>query len=114
MKGTLQQQLKLTPLKMMLYQLLEESKPHRDAMNQILRTMEINACNIDSFMTWINNIRIGSKHVISFHDHEMKTTPNTNGLDSPIHIIAEVNGTLFKRILIDGGLEINIISLSAF
>lgn len=52
--------------------------------------------------------------IISFYDHERQQNKGPQGLDPHLHVIGKVNGKIVKRILIDEGLDVNIISTSAY
>lgn len=53
MKGVLQQQLKISQVKLFLLNLLQQSKDHRDAMNQILQRIELEINDPKSFVTFV-------------------------------------------------------------
>jgi len=56
-KGALQQQLKLSQVKLSLFDLLQQSKDHRDAMNHILQKLELDINDPESFATLLGNIK---------------------------------------------------------
>jgi len=113
-KGALQQQLKSSKVKLSLFDLLQQSKDHRDAMNNILQKLELDVNDPESFATLVSNIKQIQKPAITFYDHEIKHWKNSSELDPPLHIVAGVDGKMFKRVLVDEGSTINIISTAAF
>jgi len=113
-KGVLQQQLKSSQVKLSLFNLLQQSKDHRDAMNHILQKLELDINDPKSFTTLVGNIKQIQRPVITFYDHEIKHLKNSSQIDPPLHIVANVDGKMFKQILIDEGSTINIISTIAF
>lgn len=62
----------------------------------------------------MGNIKINKKPTINFYDYEIKYLDGMQESDPPLHIIAEVDGKILKRILFDGGSTINIISIMAY
>lgn len=113
-KGSLQNQLKISQVKQSLLDLLQHSKDHRDAMNPILQWIELDINDPKSFVNFVGNIKMLQKPSITFNDHEVKHWKEPWGLDPLLHIIANIDGKIFKRILIDEGFAINIISTMAF
>ena len=113
-KGALQQQLKSSQVKLSLFDLLQQSKDHRDVMNHILQKLELDVNDPESFATLVSNIKQIQKPTITFYDHEIKHWKNSSGFDPPLHIVAGVDRKMFKRVLIDEGYAINIISTTTF
>lgn len=74
--------------------------------------MDIN--DPERFIYFVGNIKIIQKLTIIFYDHEAKHSNETHGQDPPLHIMAKVDGKAFKRILIDEGSIINMISTIAY
>jgi len=99
---------------MSLFELLQQSKTYRDAMNQILKEIKIDVSDPKSFISFIENIKTGQKTIISFYDYEIKPNNGPQGLDPPLHIIYKIYSKVFKRILIDEGSDINIMSISTY
>ena len=56
-KEALQQQLKLLEVKLSLFDLLQQSKDHWDAMNHILQKLELDINDLERFSTLIVNIK---------------------------------------------------------
>lgn len=56
-KGALQQQLKLLQVKLSLFDLLQQSKDHQDVMNHILKKIEVDINDPESFATLVGNIK---------------------------------------------------------
>lgn len=52
LKGSLQQQLNNSQVKLSLFDLLQQSKDHRDAMNQLLQIIELDINDPKSFTTF--------------------------------------------------------------
>lgn len=57
---------------MSLFKLLQQSKNHKDTMNKLLQSIELDINNIESFMTSMGNIKASQKLIIAFYDHEVK------------------------------------------
>ena len=83
-------------------------------MNHILQKLELDINDPESFATLVGNIKWIQKSIITFYDHEVKYGKNSSWIDPPLHIIANVDGKIFKWILIDKGSVINIISTTTF
>ena len=79
-KGALQQQLKSSQVKLSLFDLLQQSKDHRDTMNHILQKLELDINDPESFATLVRNIKQIQKPEITFYDHEIKHWKNSSGL----------------------------------
>ena len=65
-------------------------------------------------MSFVGNMKKSKKPTIFFYDHEVKQSNEICGQYPPLHIIAKVDEKAFKRILIDEGSTINIISKIAY
>lgn len=57
-----------------MFELLQQSKDHRDIMNQLLQIIEIDINNPESFATFVGNFKKIQKFIIVFYDHELKDT----------------------------------------
>ena len=113
-KGALQWQLKMSPVKMTLFELLQQSESYREAMNQILQEIQVDISNPDNFISIVESLKISQQPSITFYEQERLSNDGPGGLDPPLHIIGKVDGKLFKRILVDEGSAINIISNAAY
>jgi len=56
-KGYLQQQLKGSQVNLSLFELLQQSKDHKDVMNQLLQMIKIDINSPQSFVTFMGNIK---------------------------------------------------------
>jgi len=83
-------------------------------MNHILKKLELDVNDPESFSTLVSNIKQIQKPSITFYDHEIKHWKNSFEFDPPLHIVAGVDGKIFKGVLIDEGSAINIISTASF
>lgn len=106
----LEQQLRLTPLKFSLWDLIQNSYQHRKAFHQILCTIELDALNPNVFINFIRNMQHNVEPFIPFFQHEIMNMMSQKYKDSHFPIIAQVDGKYFKRILVDEGLAINVFS----
>lgn len=106
--------MKLSKVKLSLFDLLQQSKDHQDAMNHILQKIELDINDLERFATLVGNIKQIQKPMSTFYDHEIKHCKNSSRIDPSLHIMANVGGKMFKWILIDEGSIINIISMTAF
>lgn len=70
-------------------------------MNQLLQYIELDLNDLDSFMIFVENIKASWKPIVYFYDHEIKKSSENNNQDPPLHIIAKVDGKIFKRVLVD-------------
>jgi len=113
-KGSLQHQLRNSQVKISLFELLQQSKDHREGMNKLLQIIELDINNSESFVSFVGNIKINKKPTIFFHDHKGRKSNHLQCQDPPLHIIAKIDGKDFKRILIYEGSVINIISTIAY
>ena len=65
-------------------------------MNHIVQNIKLDINDLESFATLIGNIKWIQKPVITFYDHEIKHWRNSYGIDPPLHIVASVDGKIFK------------------
>jgi len=65
-------------------------------MNHILQKLELDVNDPESFATLVSNIKQIQKPAITFYDHEIKHWKTSSGLDPPLHIVAGVDGKMFK------------------
>jgi len=59
-------------VKIYLFELLQQSKNHRDVMNQLLQTIELDINDPESFESFVGNIKTSQKPTIVFYDHKGK------------------------------------------
>lgn len=78
-------------------------------MNQILRSIDLDINNFDSFTTYISNVHTCNQPSIIFYNYEIISYKGHLKLDPPLHIIADVDVNLFKRVLVNDSYVINII-----
>jgi len=64
---------------MSLFELLQQSKNHREAVNQLLQTVELDINDPKSSMYFVGNIKTSKKPTISFHDHEVRKLTHSQG-----------------------------------
>ena len=83
-------------------------------MNHILQNFELDINDPKSFVTLVENIKWIQKPTIKLYDHEVKHWKNSSRIDLPLHIVASVDGKMFKWILINEGSIINSIPMIAF
>ena len=101
-------------VKMTLFELLQQSKSYKEAMNQILQEIQVDISNPNNFISIVESLKISQQPSINFYEQEKLNNDGPGGLDPPLHIIGKVDEKLFKRILIDEGSTINIISNVAY
>jgi len=87
---------------------------YKDVMNQIIKEIKIDVSDPKSFISFIETIKTSIQPIISFYDYMIKPNNGPQGSDSPLHIIGKVDGKFVKRILIDEGSNINIMSILAY
>ena len=73
----------------------------------------LDASNPNAFINFIGNVQHNVEPFIPFFQHEIKNVLSHKFKDLLLHIIAYVDGNSFKRILIDGGFTISVVSLVA-
>ena len=65
-------------------------------MNHILQKLELDINDPKCFSTLVENIKQIQKLTITFYDHEVKHWKNSSKIDPPLHIVANVDGKMFK------------------
>lgn len=106
----LEQQLRLIPLKFSLWYLIQYSQQHREAFHQILCTIELDASYPKTFINFTGNVQHNVEPFIPFFHHAIRNVLSHKFKDPPLHIIAQVDGKSFKRVLINGGSIISVVS----
>lgn len=80
----------------------------------MFQIIELDISDPKIFATFVGNFKVIQKHAINFYVHEVKNSNGAQDSDPPLHIIAKVDGKIFKKNLVYGGSTINIISTTAY
>ena len=97
---------------MTIYDLLQTSKAHRDALMDVLKLIEVQAQDFEAFSNFVGHIQSCDSGAITFYEHEIIES-GLLGPHPPLFIIAFMEGQNFKRVLIDNGSSLNVISSAA-
>jgi len=57
--------------------IIQQSKDHRDAMNQLLQTIELDINDPESLVTFVGNVKVSQNPTITFYDHKIKDSNGT-------------------------------------
>lgn len=60
-------------MKLSLYELLQQSKDHKEAMNQLLRIIELDINDLKSFVSFVGSVKISQNPTIAFYDQEVRS-----------------------------------------
>jgi len=78
----------LNPIKFSLWDLIWNSHPHREALDQNLNPIELNTTNPNAFANFIGSVQENIEYFIPFYQHEIWNVTNLKFKDPPLHIIA--------------------------
>jgi len=70
-------------VKISLFELLQQSKNNREAMNQLLQTIKLDINDPKSFMYFMENIKTSQKPTITFQDHEVRQSSHLENQNPP-------------------------------
>ncbi|KAH9300280.1 hypothetical protein KI387_011863, partial [Taxus chinensis] len=104
-------QLTQAPVKMSLFDLIQSSPQHRQALIDNLRRIAVNSDEPQPFelVVGLN----GPSTAISFEDSEIPPL-SSEDLEAPLFITVQINNTTLKRVMIDSGAALNVISSHTF
>jgi len=90
--------------------MLQKSRVHRDALNYILKTIELRNNDPDAFASFYATIQDHVRHSITFYMDELYHTHRSSRKHPAMYIIAYVDDKGVKRVMISEGSAINVIS----
>ncbi len=100
-------QLQHTPAQISIFELLELSPLHKDILEKALRSASVPTdIDIDQFQAIVNYI--SSPHPLAFSEEDDRAPSHPH--DLALHIEVQIFHTRVRRVLIDNGVGLNIIS----
>lgn len=94
-----------------MWDLLEQSKAHRDALYYILKIIDFSNEDPNAFVDFCVIIQDYMRPSITFYMNEVYHIPGASNNHIAIYIIAYIDGKGVKRVMIDEGLAINVVSI---
>ena len=102
-------QLQRNPTQISIFEILELSPKHKKVLEDALHMENVpNNLDIDQFQNMVNHI--ASPHYLSFLEEDDKSLSHPHNL--ALHIEVMIHKTCVRHMLIDGGVGLNIYSLS--
>jgi len=69
LKSMITHQLKSSPKKVTIYDLLQTSKAHRDALMEVLKSIEVKAQDVEAFPNFMGHVQSCDLGAITFYEH---------------------------------------------
>lgn len=93
--------------------MLQQSKAHRDAFNYILKNIELSNDDPNAFMEFFMKVQDYKRPSITLYMDEVYHTLGSSMKNPTIYIVSYTNGKGVKRVIIDEGSTINVLSTVA-
>lgn len=110
----IEQQLRTTQTKLFLWGLLQQLLEHKQALNTILKAIELDVHNPNSFGDFIGVVQTTTRPSITFFQYEIQHSNSERQKYPTLYIVAYVDSHPLKWVMIDNGSTINVISSIAF
>ena len=102
-------QLQHTPAQISIFKLLELSPLHKDILEKALRSANIPTdIDVERFQAMVNHI--SSPHYLTFFEEDDQALNHPHNL--ALHVEVQIFHTRIRRVLIDNGAGLNIISFN--
>lgn len=105
--------MRLTPTKLSLWDLLQQYKSHREALNDILKNIKISSEDPNTFVDFYALVQDYTRPSITFYMDEIYHSPGSSQKYLAIYIMAYIDNKGVKWVMIDDGLAINVDSIVA-